>query len=78
MPGECFCGASAPFGLSNVVATLRSHRSAFAEQDPPLGGGTPTYIVLNVPIVYNIILIVREIVGIVREIVGIVREILIL
>ena len=26
---------------SNVVATLCSHRSAFAEQDPPLGGGPP-------------------------------------
>ena len=26
---------------SNVVATLCSHRSANAEQDPPLGGGTP-------------------------------------
>jgi len=41
-------GASAPFGLSSVAATLRSHRSAFAEQDPPLGGGTPSDIVLNV------------------------------
>jgi len=41
-------GASAPFGLLSVVATLRSHRSAFAEQDPPLGGGTPSDIVLNV------------------------------
>ena len=51
---KSYGGASAPFGLSNVV--------------PPLGGGTPTYIILNVPIVYNIILIVREIVVIVREI----------
>jgi hypothetical protein len=34
-------GQAPPTGLSNVVATLRSHRSAFAEQDPPLGGGTP-------------------------------------
>lgn len=28
-------------GLSSVAATLCSHRSAFAEQYPPLGGGTP-------------------------------------
>ena len=34
-------GGRTPPGLSNEVATLRSHRSAFAEQDPPLGGGTP-------------------------------------
>ena len=44
----------------------------FIERSSAVGGryprGTPTYIILNVPIVYNIILIVREIVVIVREI----------
>ena len=38
---SCAVGGRYPPGSSNVVATLRSHRSAFAEQDPPLGGGTP-------------------------------------
>ena len=34
-------GGRNPHGLSNEVATLRSHRSAFAEQDPAVGGRNP-------------------------------------
>jgi hypothetical protein len=37
--GGAICGGTP--GLSSVAATLCSHRSAFAEQYPPLGGGTP-------------------------------------
>ena len=62
-----------PPGLSNVVATLCSHRSAFAEQYPAVGGRTPPEYYIKHWFVYNIILIVREIVLIVREIVLIVR-----
>ena len=47
------------------------------ERSSAVGGRYPPYIILNVPIVYNIILIVREIVVIVREIGVVVREILI-
>jgi len=38
-----FLWGEAPVGLSNVVATLRSHRSAFAEQYPVVGGRNPPY-----------------------------------
>ena len=41
--GGLFYGAEPPFGLSNVVATLCSHRSAFAEQYPAVGGRNPPY-----------------------------------
>lgn len=37
--GGAICGGTP--GLSSVAATLCSHRSAFADQYPPLGGGTP-------------------------------------
>ena len=40
-------GFTPPPSLSNVVATLRSHRSAFAEQDPAVWGRNPKKLKVN-------------------------------
>jgi hypothetical protein len=43
-------GVIPPTGSSNVVATLRSHRSAFAEQYSVVGGRTPPSQIISIVI----------------------------